>query len=66
MRDIAAELKELRLYGMGGAWADLLSQGGMSSVESARWLIEQLLEAERTDRGVRSVIWTQMRCFLAN
>jgi DNA replication protein DnaC len=55
MRDVAAELKELRLYGMGGAWADLLSQGGVSSVEPARWLIEHLLEAERTDRGVRSI-----------
>jgi len=55
MRDVAAELKELRLYGMGGAWADLLSQGGVSSVEPARWLIEHLLAAERTDREVRSI-----------
>ncbi len=26
MREIAAELKELRLYGMAGAWVDLTSQ----------------------------------------
>jgi hypothetical protein len=29
MRDVAAELKELRLHGMAGAWADLTSQEGM-------------------------------------
>src|SRR3989304_9533710 len=55
MRDVAAELKELRLYGMGGAWADLLSQGGVPPVEPARWLSEHLLAAERTARGVRSI-----------
>ncbi len=55
MRDVTAEFKELRLHGMGSAWADLLSQGALSSVESSRWLIEHLLEAERTDRGMRSV-----------
>ena len=55
MHDVAAEFKELRLHGMGSAWADLLSQGALSSIESSRWLIEHLLEAERTDRGVRSI-----------
>ena len=27
MRDVAAELKALRLYGMVGAWGDLVAQG---------------------------------------
>ena len=27
MRDITAELKQLRLYGMAGAWLDLIEQG---------------------------------------
>ena len=54
MREIATELKELRLYGMAGAWVDLTSQG-QTGVESSRWLIEHLLQAEQTDRAVRSI-----------
>lgn len=52
MRNIAAELKELRLHGMAGAWDDLTAQG---NAESARWLLEHLLQAEHTDRAMRSV-----------
>lgn len=55
MRDIAAELKELRLHGMAGAWADLAAQGTMVSLEPSRWLVEHLLDAERTDRAMRSI-----------
>ena len=55
MRDVASELKSLRLYGMAGAWADLMSQGTLAGVESSRWLIEHLLEAEQTDRAMRSI-----------
>ena len=40
MRDVAAELKELRLHGMAGAWADLVAQGTLGSLDSSRWLIE--------------------------
>jgi DNA replication protein DnaC len=54
MRDITAELKELRLHGMVGAWTDLLEQGE-SMVASSKWLIEHLLRAEHTDRAMRSV-----------
>lgn len=54
MRDVAAELKELRLHGMVGAWTDLIAQGA-TSTESSRWLIEHLLQAEHTDRAMRSV-----------
>lgn len=54
MRDITAELKALRLHGMAGAWVDLKDQGG-SSIETARWLIEHLVQAENTDRGLRSI-----------
>ena len=54
MREITTELKELRLYGMAGAWVDLTSQG-QTGVESSRWLIEHLLQAEQTDRAVRSI-----------
>lgn len=54
MRDIPVELKELRLHGMVGAWTDLVAQGG-STIASSKWLIEHLLQAEHTDRAMRSV-----------
>ena len=47
MRDIAAELKELRLNGMAGAWAELTTADGQSSdvgIQTSRWLIEHLLQ----------------------
>ena len=53
-RDIATELKELRLLGMVGAWTDLLAQGE-SQTAASRWLIEHLLQAEHTDRAMRSI-----------
>jgi DNA replication protein DnaC len=52
--DIVSELKELRLHGMVGAWADLMAQGEASTA-SSKWLIEHLLQAEHTDRAMRSV-----------
>jgi DNA replication protein DnaC len=55
MRDVAVELKALRLYGMVGAWEDIASQGGSASIESSRWLIEHLLDAEQTNRAMRSI-----------
>lgn len=55
MRDVAAELKALKLYGMATAWSDLVSQEALTSLDSSRWLIEHLLSAESTDRGIRSI-----------
>ena len=54
-RDVTVELKQLRLHGMAGAWADLVEQGRTQGWTSARWLIEHLLQAEGTDRAMRSV-----------
>jgi DNA replication protein DnaC len=54
-RDVQAELKALRLHGMASAWSDLAEQGGGTSIESSRWLIEHLLQAEDVDRGMRSI-----------
>ncbi len=54
MRDVMTELKELRLHGMSSAWKDLMDQG-TTSTDSSRWLIEHLLQAEHTDRAMRSV-----------
>jgi DNA replication protein DnaC len=54
MRDVAAELKALRLSGMVGAWEEILSQGE-TTVESSRWLVEHLLDAEHIHRAIRSI-----------
>ena len=55
MRELDEELKELRLYGMAGAWEDLVKQGGHATLESSRWLLEHLLQAEAADRAMRSI-----------
>jgi DNA replication protein DnaC len=52
--DIATELKELHLHGMVSAWADLLAQGE-ATLAASKWLIEHLLQAEHTERAMRSV-----------
>jgi DNA replication protein DnaC len=54
-RDVPAELKALRLNGMAGAWGELMEQGGGASIDSSRWLIEHLLQAEDVDRHMRSI-----------
>ena len=55
MREVMVELKQLRLHGMAAAWGDLVDQGSSAGLDSARWLIEHLLQAEGTDRAMRSV-----------
>ncbi len=55
MRDVAAEMKEMRLYGMAGAWEELAAHGDSAGLQSSRWLVEHLLDAEHTDRGMRSI-----------
>ena len=54
-RNVQSELKALRLNGMASAWADLMEQDGGSTIESSRWLIEHLLQAEDVDRHMRSI-----------
>lgn len=54
MRDLMAELNELRLHGMAQAWEDLAAQG-KASTASSKWLVEHLLQQEQVDRAVRSV-----------
>jgi DNA replication protein DnaC len=58
MREVAVELKELRLHGMASAWNELTTQGGRETeagVQTSRWLIEHLLQAEHTQRAMASV-----------
>ena len=47
MRELAVELKQLRMHGMAGAWAELVEQGGGggAAIESSRWLLEHLPQA---------------------
>ncbi len=55
MRDVAAELKSLRLYGMVSAWEEFEASGNSIDMQTSRWLIEHLLQAEHTDRHMRSI-----------
>jgi DNA replication protein DnaC len=55
MRDVLAELKALRLYGMANAWDELASGQDAATLKSARWLAEHLLKAEQSDRQMRSM-----------
>ncbi len=52
--EVEKELKDLRLNGMAGAWADLIALGE-TGVGASKWLIEHLLQAEHTDRAMRSI-----------
>lgn len=57
-RDISIELKELRLNGMAQAWDELTTQEEKSSdvgIQTSRWLIEHLLQAEHAQRAFASV-----------
>lgn len=57
-RDISIELKDLRLHGMAGAWDELSTQEGKPSdvgLQSSRWLIEHLLQAEHAQRVAATV-----------
>ncbi len=55
MRDVLAELKGLRLYGMAGAWEAIAAQGETLGLQTSGWLIEHLLQAEHVDRHARSI-----------
>lgn len=54
MFDIATELKSLKLYGMAGAYAELATQSA-ASLEPSHLLLKHLLQAESSDRGMRSI-----------
>lgn len=51
---IVAQLKALRLHGMASSWGDLVEQNS-GELEGSRWLVEQMLRAETTERATRSV-----------
>lgn len=58
MSDIITQLKALKLHGMVDCYVELQNQGASgatASMESSEWLLRNLLEAESTDRGIRSI-----------
>ncbi len=55
MREVFAKLKALKLYGMASAWNELLANGNEASLEGSQWLVAHLLDAETTDRAIRSI-----------
>ena len=58
MPDIISQLKTLKLHGMATCYAELKSQGATgatASMESSEWLLRHLVEAESTDRAIRSI-----------
>lgn len=60
MPDIITQLKTLKLHGMADSYAELASQGAhgdTASLESSEWLLRHLLEAESTDRAIRSITY---------
>ena len=58
MSDLISQLKALKLHGMADSYVELKSQGttgSTASAESSEWLLRHLLEAESTDRAIRSI-----------
>ena len=53
--DIKASLKSLRLHGMAMAWDELTENGETTRVDNSKWLVEHLLDAEDTNREMRSI-----------
>ncbi|SER85944.1 hypothetical protein SAMN05421690_11143 [Nitrosomonas sp. Nm51] len=58
MSDIITQLKALKLYGMANSYAELRQQNTpdqMTNLESANQILSQLLQAEATERNIRSI-----------
>lgn len=55
MSDITAQIKALKLHGMATGYGDLIEQGGSASLQISEWLIKHLIDAETTDRAIRSI-----------
>ena len=58
MSEILAQFKALKLYGMAGCYADLQQQmtpDTTADFESSDKILQQLLQAEATERNIRSI-----------
>lgn len=56
MPDMITELKALKLHGMADSYAELVKQSH-AALASSEWLLLHLLEAESTDRAIRSIAY---------
>ncbi len=54
MADIVKEFKALKLYGMAQCWAEMAAAGTVN-LQICEGVVRSLLEAENTDRGIRSI-----------
>ena len=58
MSDIPAQFKALKLYGMASCYTELRQQytpDRMADLDSADQILSQLLQAESTERNIRSI-----------
>lgn len=58
MSDLVSQLKALKLHGMAESYVELKNQGASgatASMASSEWLLRHLVEAEATDRAIRSI-----------
>jgi DNA replication protein DnaC len=55
MADLINDLKRLRLYGMAACYAEGLEHGSTTGLTSYDALLTQLVQAESTDRAMRSI-----------
>jgi DNA replication protein DnaC len=58
MSDLVSQLKALKLHGMADCYVELKNQGATgatASMDSSEWLLRYLVEAESTDRAIRSI-----------
>lgn len=54
MSGIVRELQSLKLHGMAASYTELASQG-LAGAQASEWRLKRLLEAERSDRHIRSI-----------
>ena len=60
MSDLLTQLRALKLHGMADSYAELESQGAhgaTATLEASVWLLRHLIEAESTDRVIRSIAY---------
>jgi DNA replication protein DnaC len=55
MAELITAFKALRLYGMASGYAELVQNGSATEIERTDWLLRHLIDAEQTDRGLRSI-----------
>lgn len=55
MSELLATLKDLKLYGMASAYAELLAQNDSMALANDHWMLKHLVQVEQEDRAMRSI-----------